>query len=72
MSEKLKDPTDYPPIYFRVSKEEKVEIEALVNEILKHRLREHVAGTRLPRRNKLIVEALTLGLEQIKRKIKKS
>jgi hypothetical protein len=72
MEDKLKSQADYPPIYFRVSQEEKKAIEDLIDQIMKQRLRGHAPGTKLPKRNKLILEALTIGLEQIKRKMKKS
>lgn len=71
MNKKLKKPSEYPQIYFRIRAEQKKEIEVLVEQILDLQLRERSEDERLPRRNGLMAEALLIGLEQMKRKIKK-
>lgn len=71
MNKKLKKPSEYPQIYFRASEEQKEEIDKLVEQILKLQLEERAKDEKLPRRNKLMVEAILIGLEQIKRKMKK-
>ena len=67
----LKDPSDYPQMAFRVSSEDKERLMELINEvheIANSKVRE---GEKKFKKNELIVDALWLGLSQIKKKYRK-
>ena len=61
-------PSDYPQFYCRIVKDDKEEIEKLLEEILNYRISVISEDSRLPKRNELIVEALKGGLRNIKNK----
>lgn len=71
MSNKLKKPSDYPQIYFRIREDQKAEIDELVEQILELQLKDRSEDERLPKRNTVMCDALMLGLEQMKKKLKR-
>lgn len=66
MAKEKKQPKDYPQFYFRLTEDEKKQIDELVQEILDIELSKHKEGEFLPKRNSIIVRALTRGLKTIK------
>ena len=65
---KLKDPSDYPQMAFRVSSEDKERLMELIDEVHAVANSKIKAGEYKIKRNELIVDALWLGLSSIKRK----
>lgn len=63
MKKKRKKPADYPQFYFRISKEDKEEIEGLLNEILSIEASLRDDRELKPKRNDLITRSLKRGLK---------
>ena len=66
--DRLKKPSDYPQMYFRIEAKDKKRIEDLVEQIIGKRVETLEEGIKQPKRNKLLVEALTIGLEAIRKR----
>jgi hypothetical protein len=71
MNKKIKKPSDYDQFSFRISEEKKDELNALIEEILEVQRKNKKEDEYTPKKNALIIEALTLGLNQIKKKLYK-
>ena len=65
--DRLKKPSDYPQMYFRIEAKDKKKIEELVDQIIGKRQALMEEDAKQPKRNKLLVEALTMGLEIIRK-----
>lgn len=68
---RLKKPSDYGQFFFRISKEEKDELEARIQTILDIQQSLVSEDELLPKRNHLILKAIHLGLSKIEKDLKK-
>lgn len=71
MSKKLKVPSDYEQLSFRISKEMKKEIQMRLDNILQTMRENHRPGDFAPKKNALIIKALKRGLSAIESEIRK-
>ena len=65
--DRLKLPSDYPQMSFRISQEDKTNINAMAEEILKMSNEKLSANEKQFRKNDIIVDALYIGLLTLKR-----
>jgi hypothetical protein len=71
MSKRLKTPSDYPQLQFRVSSpDEREELEALISEVLEALKDRRKEGELLPKKNQVMASALRAGLKAQLRKLK--
>jgi hypothetical protein len=66
--DKKKSPLDYPQLSFRISKEDKININSLAEEVLEASNAGLEPGKKVFRKNAVLVDALYLGLLTLKNK----
>ena len=71
MKKTLKKPSDYGQFYFRINEEEKIELENRITSILEIQIQNKKEDELLPKRNKLIIDAINSGLTLIEKKLNK-
>lgn len=64
---KLKQSSDYPQFYFRVSEDEKKLIDEKIETILFKELNKWELGTTKPKRNEIIIKAILKGLSLLEK-----
>ncbi len=67
MQKKGRRPSDYPQFAFRLTAETKERLSALVDEVTDIYNKSVSAGEYLYRKNDIIIEALEMGLKQMKK-----
>ncbi len=68
MSNKKKLPEDYPSFIFRISKADKIFLTSEIKRALLAVRKTQTQGEKLHNKNDVIVEALKIGLSQIKKR----
>lgn len=66
--DKKKSPLDYPQLSFRISKEDKININTLADEVLNASNATLEPGDKVFRKNAVLIDALYLGLLTLKNK----
>lgn len=69
--DRKKTSKDYDQFYFRITEDRKRDINIQIEEILEILKDKRSPEKKLPKRNALILKALTIGLDAIEKKLKK-
>lgn len=67
MQEQRRKPSDYPQFAFRVTAEKKDRLSEMINEVTELFNKNVSPGEYLYRKNDIIIEALEIGLKQMKK-----